>query len=82
MIDTLRLGAQSAGTHGFDWPAGAATAASGLSFRVSATTGGVAVSPTALMRMPVESVSTTGGALQLQLADGRTVAYTDVKAVG
>lgn len=82
VIDTLRLGAQSAGTHGFDWPAGAATAASGLSFRVSATSGGVAVSPTALMRMPVDSVSTSGGALQLQLSDGRTVAYTDVKAVG
>lgn len=82
VIDTLRLGAQSAGTHGFDWPAGSATGASGLSFRVSATTGGVAVAPTALMRVPVDAVSTSGNALQLQLADGRTVAYADVKAVG
>lgn len=82
VLDTLKLGAQSAGLNGFEWTAGEGVDTTGLTFRVSATTGGVKSTPTALMRVPVVAVSTGSGGLQLELADGRSVGYADVKAFG
>ena len=80
VMQTLNLGAAGAGVHSFDWPSGAATAASGLTFRVSATTGGVATTATALMRDRVGAVSTTGTTFNLELASSGTVPYSKVKA--
>ena len=56
-MQTLNLGAQGAGMHSFDWPAGTATDSSGLTFRVTATAGGVAIASTALMRDRVDAVT-------------------------
>lgn len=81
VVDTLNLGAQSAGLHSFDWPSSAANDGSGLTFRVTATTGGVKSTPTTLMRSEVKAVSTNeSGGMQLELGNGTTVAYADVKA--
>ena len=80
VVQTLNLGASGAGVHSFDWPSGAATAASGLTFRVSATTGGVATTVTPLMRDRVDAVSTTGTTFNLELASSGTVPYSKVKA--
>lgn len=82
VIDTVKLGAQSAGMHSFDWtpPEGAST--NGLNFRVNAITGGIKSTPTALMRTQVEAVSTSNNSLQLELGTGKTVAYGDIKAFG
>ena len=80
VVQTLNLGAAGAGVHSFDWPSGAATAASGLTFRVSATTGGVATTATPLMRDRVDAVSTTGTTFNLELASSGTVPYSKVKA--
>jgi flagellar basal-body rod modification protein FlgD len=80
VVQTLNLGASGAGVHSFDWPSGAATAASGLTFRVSATSGGVATTATALMRDRVDAVSTTGTTFNLELASSGTVPYSKVKA--
>jgi len=80
VMQTLNLGAAGAGVHSFDWPSAAATAASGLTFRVSATTGGVATTATALMRDRVDAVSTTGTTFNLELASSGTVPYSKVKA--
>ena len=80
VVQTLNLGAAGAGVHSFDWPSGAATAASGLTFRVSATTGGVATTVTPLMRDRVDAVSTTGTTFNLELASSGTVPYSKVKA--
>ncbi len=80
VMQTLNLGAAGAGVHSVDWPSGAATAASGLTFRVSATTGGVATTATALMRDRVDAVSTTGTTFNLELASSGTVPYSKVKA--
>ena len=55
-------------------------AASGLTFRVSATTGGVATTATALMRDRVDAVSTTGTTFNLELDSSGTVPYSAVKA--
>ena len=80
VVDTLQLGAQSAGMHSFDWTAGTATNDSGLRFRVTATRGGVASKPTTLMRDTVDAVSTSGTGFSLELARSGSVGYADVKA--
>src|SRR5512146_2828255 len=46
VVDTLNLGAQGSGLHSFDWPAGSASDASGLTFRIKATSGATALAPT------------------------------------
>lgn len=81
VIDTLNLGAQSAGTHSFDWAAGTHTDAEGLTFKVTATSGATALSPTALMRDTVDAVSTSGSTMQLQLEKSGTVDYASVVAL-
>ena len=80
-MQTLNLGAEGAGVHSFDWPAGQRRPArSGLTFRVSATTGGVATAVTPLMRDRVDAISTTGTSFNLELESSGTVPYSAVKA--
>ncbi|MEO5845172.1 MAG: flagellar hook capping FlgD N-terminal domain-containing protein [Caldimonas sp.] len=81
VLQTLNLGAQGAGMHSFDWPAGAATDSSGLTFRVTATTGGVAIASTALMRDRVDAVSTNGNSFNLELEKSGSTPYALVKAL-
>lgn len=80
VVDTLQLGAQSAGMHSFDWNAGTATNDSGLRFRVTSTLGGSTTTATALMRDTVDAVSTSGTGFSLELARSGSVGYADVKA--
>ena len=81
VVDTISLGAQSAGVHGFDWVAGSYENASNLTFRVTASSGATKLDATALMRDTVNAVSASGSALQLQLARAGTVDYSTVKAI-
>ena len=81
VVQTLNLGAQGAGMHSFDWPAGTATDSSGLTFRVSATTGGVAIASTALMRDRVDAVTTNGNSFNLELEKSGSTPYASVKAL-
>jgi len=80
VVETLNLGKQSAGMHSFDWKSGAADASSGLTFRVSATSGSTALTSTALMRDTVTAVRTAGDQLVLDLSKSGGVAYGDIKA--
>jgi flagellar basal-body rod modification protein FlgD len=80
VVETLNLGAQSAGMHSFNWNAGTATNDSGLRFRVTSRLGSVNTTATALMRDTVDAISTSGTGFNLQLARTGTVAYSDVKA--
>jgi flagellar basal-body rod modification protein FlgD len=80
VVQTINLGAEGAGLHSFDWPAGTATNASGLTFRVSATSGGVVTPVTALMRDRVSAISTSGSSFNLELESSGTVPYGAVKA--
>ena len=80
VVQTLNLGAEGAGVHSFDWPSGAATSSSGLTFRVSATSGSVALPVTALMRDRVDAVSTSGTTFNLELDSSGTVPYSAIKA--
>ena len=81
VLDTLNLGAQSTGVHGFDWVAGSYDNTSDVTFRVSATSGSTKLDTTALMRDKVNAVSASGSALQLELARAGTVDYSTVKAI-
>jgi flagellar basal-body rod modification protein FlgD len=80
VLDTLDLGAQTAGMHSFDWAAGTNATATGVSFRVTATSGSVKLDTTALMRDRVDAVSTGGDSLTLELERSGSVAYSDIKA--
>ncbi len=80
VLDTLDLGAQTAGMHSFDWTAGANAAATGVTFRVTATSGSVKLDSTALMRDRVDAVNTSGDSLTLELQNSGSVAYSQVKA--
>jgi flagellar basal-body rod modification protein FlgD len=81
VIDTLNLGAEGSGRHGFEWalPAGVPADAA-LRFRVSATSGARALAVTTLTRDRVESVSTTGDRLEVDLERTGTVAWDDIRA--
>ncbi len=82
VVDTIDLGAGSKGAQGFAWTAPAALAnETGLSFRVSATRGGSAVTATTQMLDQVKSVSTSGGELSLTLKSGTTVSYDKVLGI-
>jgi flagellar basal-body rod modification protein FlgD len=80
VVQTLNLGAEGAGMHSFNWPAAGATSSSGLTFRVTATTGGVATPVTALMSDRVDAISTSGTTLNLELDSLGEVPYSAVKA--
>jgi len=81
VVQTLNLGAQGAGMHSFDWPSGTATDSAGLTFRVTATTGGSAIASTALMRDTVNAVATNGTGFNLELQRSGTVPYSSIKAL-
>ena len=81
VLDTLNLGAQSSGMSSFNWPAGAHDASSGLTFRVTATSGATTLASTELMRDSVDAVSTSGDALMLELRKSGSTAYSSVKAL-
>lgn len=80
VVETMQLGAQSAGMHSFDWKAGTATNDSGLRFRVTSTLGGVTTTATPLMRDTVDAVSTSGTGFSLELSRAGSVGYADIKA--
>jgi flagellar basal-body rod modification protein FlgD len=80
LIETVNLGALPAGQHAFSWNAAGIDPSRVAGFSVRATQGGQAVAATPLTRTPVSSVSFTGGAMSLQLQDGRTLGYGQVRA--
>jgi flagellar basal-body rod modification protein FlgD len=80
VVDTLDLGAESSGRHGFDWTATNVADGANYSFRVVATAGAAAVAATPLMLDRVTAVTTTGSGLVLETLHSGDVAYSDVKA--
>ena len=80
VLDTMNLGPTPAGMHSFDWAAGNHATATGVTFRVTATSGGVKLDSTTLMRDRVNAVNTSGDTLSLELQNSGVVAYSKVKA--
>jgi len=81
VIDTIDLGAESSGRHGFQWtPPAGVDATLGNSFRIVAKSGAAAVSSTSLMRDRVDAVSTGGDTLTLELQRSGSVPYSQITA--
>ena len=80
VVDTLDLGAQTAGRHSFNWPAGVVPDGAPYRFRVVANAGAATVASTPLMRDRVEAVNTDGTSLVLETQNNGPVAYRDIKA--
>ena len=80
VVETLDLGAQGAGRHGFAWPAPGLPDGAPYRFRITATAGAAPVSSTPLMRDRVMAVSTSGDRLNLETQYSGNVGYADVKA--
>ena len=81
LLDTIDLGAKSAGRHSFEWDASKYADGTALQFKPVASASGTVVTTTALQRAKVASVSSENNALMLTLANGSTVAYSNVKAL-
>ena len=81
VIDTIELGAEGAGRHGFEWtPPAGIDAALGERFRVVAKSGATAVAATPLMRDRVDAVATGGDTLMLELRNSGSVSYAQIRA--
>ena len=80
LLDTQSLGARTAGQHDFGFTS--TSLPEGARFRISASQSGAAVAATELSVGRVVSVSTdAANALQLQLKDGSTVGYSQLKSI-
>ncbi len=81
VIDTIDLGAEGAGRHGFEWiPPAGVDATLGERFRVVARSGAATVPTTPLMRDRVDAVATGGDSLTLELRLNGSVAYSQIRA--
>ena len=81
LLDSVAMGAETAGRHGFTWaPRDADSGAAAASFRVVAKIGSASVAATTLMRDRVDAVSTGSEGLTLELRMSGSVPYSDIKA--
>lgn len=81
IIDSVSIGPQSSGQHGFTLDSSSWLADTPLQFRVIATNGTVPVSSTALMRDTVAAVGSGSGGLTLSLLGAGATPYGNVRAV-
>jgi len=79
-IDTVRLGALGPGQHAFEWDAGDRPRADVARFEIRAQGGSEPVLATPLTRERVAAVGLANGTLNVQLQNGRTLAYSEVRA--
>jgi flagellar basal-body rod modification protein FlgD len=81
VIDTIDLGAQGAGRHGFEWtPPAGVDPATGSRFRVIAKRGTADVTFTPLMRDRVDAVIAGGDTLTLELRASGSIPYNQIRA--
>lgn len=81
LLDTLNLGARTAGEQSITWDASRYTQAGNPTFKVSASKGNTVVNATPLSVGVVQGVSNDTQGLQLQLHGGRTLSYSAVSTV-
>ena len=82
VIDTVDMGAQSAGRHTFEWDTSKYTGATDtLQFRVTAVNGSTPIDSTALALSKVTAAGAENGQLVLTLANGKTINYDQIKAL-
>ena len=81
VLDTIDMGAQTAGRHLFDWDAAGRMANGSVSYRVAALQGDKPVSTSQLVRDSVDAVSTDSGTMNVQLHGLGSVAYDKLKSI-
>lgn len=83
LVDTIDLGEGQSGRNYFTWdPSGKYDGdAAQLRYSVQATNGASVVAATTLSPHAVIATGANGGSLNLELDDGTSIAYADVKAV-
>ncbi|MFZ5520264.1 MAG: flagellar hook assembly protein FlgD [Pseudomonadota bacterium] len=81
VMDTVNLGSQDAGQHGFTWKPASGVSTDEVTFRVVAKNGGTSVPATPLNVDLVTSVSNESGSLTLQLQNNGPLAYNKIKSV-
>ena len=82
VVESVDLGAKAAGRHTFDWDASKYTGSTeGMQFRVTATNGATKIDSTALALSKVTAAGAEDGQLVLTLANGKTIKYSDIKAL-
>ena len=80
-LGTVALGSLAAGQHSFEWDASAYADRGPLSFKVSAMNGNQAVRATTLTKDKVIAASPKDGGVTLQLQNGASVNYSQIKSV-
>ena len=79
ILETVELGKMSSGQHGFEWDAGAVDPATVAAFSVRASNAKGSVEATELARYRVASVGLSNGAMTVQLGNGRSMGYDQIK---
>ena len=82
VVDTIQQSGVDAGRHSFDWTVPSTMSGENLSFKVTAASGGNAISSTPLMSDQVDAVSNANGTLNLELSKSGSTAYNKIVAVG
>ncbi len=81
VVDTVDMGAQTAGRHTFTTDLSKYDSSGSLSFKVIAVNGTQTVTATPLIQDKVTSVGSDTSGLTLDLANSPTVSYTSIKSV-
>ena len=82
VVDTIDLAAKAAGRHTFEWDASKYTGTTdALQFRVTAVNGSTKLSSTPLALSKVTAAGAEDGQLKLTLANGKTITYSQIKAL-
>jgi flagellar basal-body rod modification protein FlgD len=81
LLDTLNLGAQTAGRHTFEWDAKNYNNVASPTFKVVATSGQQPVAATSLAQDTVTSISTAGNTMNIALKGRSAVTYDAIKAL-
>lgn len=77
VLETINLGAKTAGRHAFEWDASSYSGTGNPTFKITATSGGKAVATTALARDTVVSIGSNG----IELKGRDPVFYGDIQAI-
>jgi flagellar basal-body rod modification protein FlgD len=80
-LDSVTQSGMSAGLQSFEWTPPTGTSMTGLTFKVTATSGGKAVTSTPMMSDLVDAVSTGDSGLMLELRNAGSTAYNKIKTV-
>lgn len=81
LLDTINLGARSAGRHSFSWDASSYKGTANPVFSITATQGKKPVAAAALAQDTVTGVSTAGGALSLQFKNRAAAGYETIQGI-